>query len=152
MTTCSANSARMFFLETIAIIAAIMVLIWSLRSLRKATKNTPIETLLVPKPVDAAQLNLSGGLLLVVTVTAPLCALTIGGGALPWHHPLVITLFAVTPCLGGGLYYHEKHIAVNPTIPIDIVSRLPIIRVFISVFSVVFALNVVIGILSYNNG
>ncbi|OAL46161.1 MFS general substrate transporter [Pyrenochaeta sp. DS3sAY3a] len=134
----------MFFLETIAIAAAIVVLIWSLRSLRKAANNTPIETLLVAKPVDAAKLNLSGGLLLVVTVTAPLCALTIGGGALPWHHPLVIALFAVTPCLGAGLYYHEKYIAVNPTIPIDIVSRLPIIRVFITVFSVVFALNVIL--------
>lgn len=133
----------MFVIETITVVVSIMVLILSLKILRKATRNTSIEALFVPKPASMIQLNMSGGFLLVLTVTAPLCALTIGGDTLPWDHPLVLSLLAVTPCLIACLYYHEKYVAKNPTIPIDIVSQLPVIRVLISVFGVIFALNIV---------
>lgn len=91
----------------------------------------------------SGQLNIAGGVLLILTVSVPLCALTIGGGAFAWNHPLVITLFVVFPFLLVGLYYHESHIAANPTIPIALVSQLAVARVFLGVFGVVFAFNTI---------
>lgn len=133
----------MYFIETCTMLAAILILIRSLHALRKASKNTLKEALLVSKPNNAAQLNIYGGVLLIFAVASPLCALTLGSSTLSWDHPLVIALFVATPVLLAGLYYHEEYIASNPTIPVNLVSRVPILRVFISVFGVVFAFNIV---------
>lgn len=115
----------------------------SLRALRSALKGTVKETLLHPKSHHTGRINAIGGVLLVTTVTVPLCALALGDSVIPWDHPAEITLFAFTPVLIAGLFYHEKFIARNPIIPVDLVSKLPVVKVLLGVFGVVFSFNAV---------
>lgn len=133
----------MFLLETAAMILVVLLLVWSLSVVRRFSRGTSIETLLVPNDSSTTQINIVSGILLVVTVAIPLCGLAIGGTVRPWNHPLVITLLAISPFVALGFYYYERYITLHPTVPVDIVSRKPVARVLVIVFGVVFALNIV---------
>jgi len=65
----------------------------------------------------ARRLEYPPAILLLISITAPLFSLNLGGDALAWNHPIIIILLCLTPALIGLFYYAETHIAVTPIIP-----------------------------------
>ncbi len=65
----------------------------------------------------ARRLEYPSAALLLVSVAAPLFALNLGGEVLEWSHPVVITLFCLTPAFIGLFHYVETHVANTPILP-----------------------------------
>ena len=65
----------------------------------------------------AKRLEYPSATLLLVSVAAPLFALNLGGEVFAWTHPVVVTLFCLTPAFIGLFLYVETHIAITPILP-----------------------------------
>jgi hypothetical protein len=92
---------------------------------------------------NVPRLDVFGWLLLVLAVTTPLLALTLGDNLLTWSHPLEITLLVSTPILMGSFVYFEAKVATNPVINITPIFKIEYLKVLLQVFGVISTFNVV---------
>lgn len=92
-----------------------------------------------PKP----QLDLVQPFLLFTTIAMPLFALNLGGTVTPWHHPVVITLFACTPLALGGLLLASTRPSATPLIPRAALNQPSVLALFAATFVIVYAFNAV---------
>lgn len=65
----------------------------------------------------AERLEYLSAALLLVSVAVPLFALNLGGEVFAWNHPVVITMFCLTPALIALFYYADTRIAMTPLVP-----------------------------------
>lgn len=65
----------------------------------------------------AKRLEYPSAALLLVSVGVPLFALNLGGEVFAWSHPVIITMFCLTPVLISLFYYVDTHIALTPIVP-----------------------------------
>ena len=60
---------------------------------------------------------------LLISVAIPLFALNLGGDIFAWSHPMIITMFCLTPVPIFLLYYSETRIADTPIVPKRIIGN-----------------------------
>jgi hypothetical protein len=98
-----------------------------------------LSALQVPKK----RIDVAGALLLLLSVTAPLIALNIGGQILPWSHPGTILLFLVTPVFMAMLYFVENKVTAESKsiVPLRFVRSPALMMVFASGLPAWFAWN-----------
>jgi len=92
---------------------------------------------------NVPRLDVFGWLLLVLAVTTPLIALTLGDNLLPWSHTLEIMLLVSAPLLMGGFVYFEAKVATNPVINMTPIFRIEYLKVLLQVFGVISTFNIV---------
>lgn len=89
------------------------------------------------------RLDIAGWLLLIVAVTIPLIALTLGDNYLPWTHPVEILLLISGPILIGCFVFFEARIATDPVINMTPVFEVEYLKVLLQVFGVISTFNMV---------
>lgn len=92
---------------------------------------------------NVPRLDVFGWLLLVLAVTTPLLALTLGDNLLAWSHPLEITLLVSAPILMGSFVYFETKVATNPVINMTPIFKIEYLKVLLQVFGVISTFNIV---------
>lgn len=81
-------------------------------------KHTAREPELEPKRSNLARIDFLGALFMALTILSFLFPLEIGGSRVPWHHPIVLSLFGGA-CLFGALFIVvEDKWAKEPIIPL----------------------------------
>jgi hypothetical protein len=96
------------------------------------------------------RVDVAGAILLLLSVTAPLVALNVGGQILPWSHPTTILLFLITPVFVAMFYRCESRMAITstPIIPLRFFRSPAVMMVFASGLPAWFAWNQVNSLLS----
>ncbi|PVH80968.1 MFS general substrate transporter [Cadophora sp. DSE1049] len=148
----STNWQIPFFLESLLLAAAIMLLYVTLR----------LPPPHVPSDVDVTHnrrtehgnfvkvnFDVVGGGVMILLFATPLLALNMGGGILPWNHPAIITMLAITPVILVVLLYIEGVLAQHPIFPVSFFTSPPVLLANFCAIAVVFAWNQVMFNLSF---
>ncbi|KAJ5946890.1 hypothetical protein N7454_003729 [Penicillium verhagenii] len=69
-------------------------------------------------------IDLTGSLFLVLSVTALIMGLNLGGNVFPWEHPVVIGSLVVSVILAVVLVRYERNVAL-PVLPTELLSKDP---------------------------
>ena len=77
----------------------------------------------------AKRIEYPSATLLLVSVATPLFAINLGGEMFPWNHPVVITLFCLTPVFFALFYYVETRVATTPIVPMRFIHNKYIVAV-----------------------
>ena len=133
---------RPFQLEAITMIAAAILIFAMLPANSKNLSSNALTSAYEgPQPRIKNGVDFLGCLTLVSALASPLLALNLGGNVLPWSHPLVITLFSLTPFLITGFCYIELHVAACPVIPLRFLRSAAILKVLLASVPILFAWN-----------
>ncbi|KAF7857976.1 hypothetical protein EAF04_009333 [Stromatinia cepivora] len=97
-----------FGIELCAMAITLVVLYFTLHSPQAQPKKSEHAT---------KKIEYLSATLLLVSVAVPLFALNLGGEIFAWNHPVVITMFCITPVPIALFYYTETCIASTPIVP-----------------------------------
>ena len=92
---------------------------------------------------EVPRVDVEGWLLLIIAITPPFIALSMGDNALGWTNPLQILLLVSGPVILTGFVFYEAHIAVDPIIDMTPFFSLRYTGTLIEVFGVFFIFNAV---------
>jgi hypothetical protein len=104
----SADILRTFGIEFCAMVITFAVLYLTLRLPQAQSKRSEHA---------AKRIEYLSAALFLVSMAVPLFALNLGGEVFPWSHPVVITMFCLTPALIALFYYTDTRIARTPIVP-----------------------------------
>lgn len=88
-------------------------------------------------------MDVEGWVLLILAVTVPLIAFTLGDNILPWAHPMEILLLILAPICIVLFVYFEAKVATHPIINMTPVFKIRYLTVLLQVFGVIFIFNAV---------
>jgi hypothetical protein len=92
---------------------------------------------------EVPRVDVEGWLLLIIAITPPFIALSLGDNALGWTNPLQILLLVSGPVFLTGFVIYEAHIAVDPIIDMTPFFSLRYTGTLLEVFGVFFIFNAV---------
>lgn len=89
------------------------------------------------------RIDIEGWVLLVLAVTIPLIALTLGDNLLGWAHPIEIILLVCGPVFMCCFVLFEAKAAIAPIMNMSPIFKIEYLRVLFQVFGVISILNMV---------
>lgn len=89
------------------------------------------------------QFDFLGSSVLIVAVGVPLVALSLAGNRLPWTHPIILALVAITPALVALFIYAETNCTSEPILPLGLFRNRRAMLVIMGISLMVIGLNIV---------
>ena len=89
------------------------------------------------------RVDVEGWALLIMAVTIPFIALSLGDNSISWTNPLEILLLISAPIFTCIFMLYEAKVAMNPIIDMTPIFNVQYVRVLLEVFSVFFIFNAV---------
>ncbi|KAK0660077.1 major facilitator superfamily domain-containing protein [Cercophora samala] len=137
-----------FFLEVVFTLTGVGVLQWSFKTVARHPQYS--QSILL-KQGDPSQLpsraDVEGWLLLILAVTTPLIAFTLGDNLLRWTDPLEVALLILGPIFMVAFVVYEFKIAPYPVIDMTPICSIKYLRVLFQVFGVISILNSIVFII-----
>ncbi|EHK99906.1 putative Uncharacterized MFS-type transporter C3E7.06c [Glarea lozoyensis 74030] len=104
----STHTPRTFGIES-SFMAIALVFVYLTLKLPESRPNTSNRS--------AKKIEYLSSSLLLLSVAVPLFALNLGGEVFKWGHPVVITMFCLSPFLVALFYYADTRLASTPIVP-----------------------------------
>ncbi|KAA8912686.1 hypothetical protein TRICI_003404 [Trichomonascus ciferrii] len=116
---------RVAFTVQVPVIFGSIILLWLVFD--EPPRDEETEPLLSPtdetptRKID--RVDFKGSAALVSTLFCLMFAISTGGSDFAWTSPIIIGLFALTPCLANLFIYIEKNCAKEPIIPVSLLTQ-----------------------------
>lgn len=136
------DSISVFYLEVLFAIIGIVALYLSFSKIKSYPQHRN-SSLVRQGTSKIPRVDIEGWLLLILAVTVPLIAFTIGNNLLEWQSPIEISLLTLGPIFMVLFVFFEAKIAKDPVIDMTPVFHLQYLRVLFQVFAVVSIFNAV---------
>lgn len=131
-----------FFLESAVTVFGIGVVLFSFAAI--STKPEYAQSFLFRSGEPrTARIDFEGWILLVLAVTIPLIAVTLGDNFLPWAHPVEILLLILGPLFICLFVLYESKVAAIAIIDMRPIFDVRYLRVLLQVLGVIMIINCV---------